>query len=95
MKKIKNERHQQRRNSLEMKVKVEKKAKIRIFKYNKQQYDFDHNKKVINDIIFNETSKLVTKFKDFLIYGDESDFLIRYMCYSNIDYITNQKLKKG
>ena len=34
-----------------------------------------YNKKVIDDIINNESTNLVAEFKDFLIYGDVSEFL--------------------
>ena len=34
-----------------------------------------YNIKVINDIINNESTNLVAEFKDFLIYGDDTEFL--------------------
>ena len=36
-----------------------------------------YNIKVINDIIYNECSNIVSSFKDFLIYDDFSEFLKR------------------
>ena len=37
-----------------------------------------YNVKVINDIIYNDTTNLVSLFKDYLIYDDISEFLKRY-----------------
>ena len=51
--------------------------KIRISKLINKQYSYDYGAKVINDIIFNESTKLVANFKDFLIFGDNTDFLKR------------------
>ena len=34
-----------------------------------------YNAKVIGDIINNESTHLVAEFKDYLIYGDDSEFL--------------------
>ena len=34
--------------------------------------------KVVNDIIYNDDTHLVSMFKDFLIYDDISEFLKRY-----------------
>lgn len=34
-------------------------------------------KKIINDIVYNEKSHIVAKFKDFLIFDDCSEFLKR------------------
>jgi hypothetical protein len=36
-----------------------------------------YNVKVINDIIYNDTTNLVSCFKDYLIYDDISEFLKR------------------
>ena len=36
-----------------------------------------YNVKVINDIIYNECSNIVSQFKDYLIYDDVSEFLKR------------------
>jgi len=38
----------------------------------------EYNIKVINDIIYNENKKIVSKFKDHLIYNDPAEFLRRY-----------------
>ncbi len=35
--------------------------------------------KVINDIIYNENKKIVSKFKDHLIYNDPAEFLRMYL----------------
>jgi hypothetical protein len=37
-----------------------------------------YNVKVINDIIYNEATHLVSIFKDYLIYDDVSEFMKRY-----------------
>ena len=37
-----------------------------------------YNVKVINDIIYNDETNLVTLFKDYLIFDDISEFLKRY-----------------
>ncbi len=34
-----------------------------------------YNTKIINDIIYNETTNIVSVFKDYLIYDDVSEFL--------------------
>lgn len=36
-----------------------------------------YNVKVVNDIIYNEPSNIVSMFKDFLIFDDVSEFLKR------------------
>jgi hypothetical protein len=36
-----------------------------------------YNKKVVNDIIFNEKTQVVANFKEYLIYDDNSEFLKR------------------
>ena len=36
-----------------------------------------YNSKVITDIVYNETTNLVSVFKDYLIYDDVSEFLKR------------------
>ncbi len=41
-----------------------------------KQVDY-YNSKVITDIIYNESTNLVSVFKDYLIYDDVSDFLKR------------------
>ena len=33
---------------------------------------------IINDIIYNEKTHIVAKFKDYLIYDDNSEFFKRY-----------------
>lgn len=38
----------------------------------------EYNIKVINDIIYNENKRIVSKFKDHLIYNDPAEFLRRY-----------------
>lgn len=37
-----------------------------------------YNTKIINDIIYNETTNIVSVFKDYLIYDDVSEFLKRF-----------------
>lgn len=37
-----------------------------------------YNVKVVNDIIYNDTTNLVSVFKDYLIYDDISEFMKRY-----------------
>ena len=37
-----------------------------------------YNTKIVNDIIYNENSNVVSRFKDFLIYDDVSEFLKRW-----------------
>ncbi len=41
-----------------------------------KQVDY-YNSKVITDIIYNESTNLVSVFKDYLIYDDVSEFLKR------------------
>jgi hypothetical protein len=36
-----------------------------------------YNKKIINDIIYNEKTQIVANFKEYLIYDDNSEFLKR------------------
>jgi hypothetical protein len=47
----------------------------------KAKYYMSHtaySQKIINDIIYNEKSNIVAKFKDFLIFDDLSEFMKRY-----------------
>jgi hypothetical protein len=44
-----------------------------------------YNVKVVNDIIYNECSNIVSMFKDYLIFDDVSEFLKRY--YTNVEAI--------
>lgn len=37
-----------------------------------------YNVKIVNDIIYNESTHIVSAFKDYLIYDDVSEFLKRY-----------------
>lgn len=37
-----------------------------------------YNTKVINDIIYNEPTNIVSQFKDYLIFDDVSEFLKRF-----------------
>jgi hypothetical protein len=37
-----------------------------------------YNAKIINDIIYNEQTHIVSVFKDYLIYDDISEFLKRF-----------------
>ena len=37
-----------------------------------------YNIKVVNDIIYNETTHIVSVFKDYLIFDDVSEFLKRF-----------------
>jgi len=37
-----------------------------------------YNTKIINDIIYNEQTNIVSVFKDYLIFDDVSEFLKRY-----------------
>ena len=45
-------------------------------KYNFTPLDYQIN--IINDIIYNEKTHIVAKFKDYLIYDDNSEFFKRY-----------------
>ena len=78
MKKIKSDRYQSKLPQNE-RYNAEKRIKQRLAKLIKNEYEYNYGRKVINDIIFNENSKLVANFKDFLIYGDNTDFLKRYI----------------
>ena len=49
-----------------------------------------YNVKIINDIIYNENTHIVSVFKDYLIYDDISEFLKRF--YQKIE--TKQRLHK-
>lgn len=37
-----------------------------------------YNVKIVNDVIYNETTHIVSVFKDYLIFDDVSEFLKRY-----------------
>ena len=68
---------------------------LRQFSYSKlfKKYssgDFSYNKISINNLIFNDTCLVVARFKDFLIYDDNTDFLRRF--YPKKDRV--QRLKK-
>ena len=52
--------------------------------------DFSFNKICINNLVFNENSLVVARFKDFLIYDDNTEFIRRF--YSNKD--CKQRLTK-
>ena len=52
--------------------------------------DFSYNKICINNLVFNDTCLVVARFKDFLIYDDNTDFLRRF--YPKKDRV--QRLKK-
>ena len=52
--------------------------------------DFSYNKISINNLVFNDTCLVVARFKDFLIYDDNTDFLRRF--YPKKDRV--QRLKK-
>ena len=49
-----------------------------------------YNYKLITDIIYNEKTKLVAKFKDFLIYDDISEFFRRYYLFNE----SSNRIKK-
>jgi len=49
--------------------------KFNLIVHNSTQEEF--NIKVINDIIYNEDKRIVSKFKDHLIYNDPAEFLRR------------------
>ena len=57
-------------------------------KYSSGNFSFD--KISINNLVFNETCLVVARFKDFLIYDDNTEFLRRY--YPPED--SNQRLKR-
>ena len=48
----------------------------RLQKYNDISYTWLH-KKVIDDLVYNETQSLVIVFKDYLVYDDINEFLKR------------------
>ena len=52
--------------------------------------DFSFEKISINNLVFNEECLVVARFKDFLIYDDNTDFLRRF--YNSKD--SDQRLKK-
>lgn len=43
-----------------------------------------YNVKIINDIIYNEPTHVVSVFKDYLIYDDVSEFLKRPYTYNEV-----------
>ena len=56
----------------------------------------EYNIKVINDIIYNEDKRIVSKFKDHLIYNDPAEFLRRYRNkYHLLDFIFLAKVQKS
>ena len=57
-------------------------------KYSSGNFSFD--KISINNLVFNETCLVVARFKDFLIYDDNTEFLRRYYPPKDSD----QRLKK-
>ena len=52
--------------------------------------NFSYDKISVNNLVFNENCLVVARFKDYLIYDDNTEFLRRY--YASID--CNQRLKK-
>ena len=55
---------------------------IKSIKKNNSQYNCsndNYNKFMINDIIYDEQKRLVSMFKDFLLWDESSDFLRRYI----------------
>ena len=68
---------------------LRKKAYLKLYKkYSSNSFSF--NTICINNIIFNESCLIVAKFKDFLIFDDNTEFLRNY--YNMIDI--NKKLYK-
>ena len=64
-------------NFMEYFIILEKRAKYHLNKrYNKPLYYYD--KKIINDILYNEKSHYVEIFKEYLIYEDNNEFLKKY-----------------
>jgi hypothetical protein len=62
----------------------------------KKRYFVDkriHGKKIVNDIVYNEKSHIVAKFKDFLLFDDMTEFLRRFYslneCRSRLHKIYN------
>ena len=50
-------------------------TKFNLIVHNSTQEEY--NIKVINDIIYNEDKRIVSRFKDHLIYNDPAEFLRR------------------
>lgn len=75
-------------DSLVNKVRAMAKEKI-IKKHNSTSETLDI--KVINDIIYNEKAHIVSVFKDYLIYDDNSEFMKRYLDLFMLDFIKQLK----
>jgi len=62
-----------------MNLKINHILKFNLIVHNSTVEEF--NIKVINDIIYNENKRIVSKFKDHLIYNDPAEFFKRYLIY--------------
>ena len=71
---------------------------LRQFSYSKlfKKYssgDFSFEKIEIDNLIYNETCRVVARFKDFLIYDDNTEFLRRFYPWKDIEQRLNKILK--
>ena len=60
-------------------------------KYGNCHIEFE-SMKVVNDLIYNEQTHMVSIFKDYLIWDDINEFLKRYYVRENESYVRLPKL---
>ena len=66
---------------------LEVRAKKRLIK----KYDYPtyfHDIKIIDDIIYNEKTHFVETFKEYLLYEDANEFLMKFYCTKEFKYKT-------
>ena len=63
--------------------KLENRARFKMIKHHEKSLSF-YNKKMINDILYNESTHYVEVFKEYLIYEDFNEFLKKYYSKSEI-----------
>jgi hypothetical protein len=54
------------------------------FRTKYQSNEYTYRMKIANDLIFNEKTKLVSRFKDFLIFDDTTEYLKKFYVSLNI-----------
>ena len=64
---------------------LENRARYKLIKHHEKSLSF-YNKKVINDILYNEPTHYVEEFKEYLIYEDYNEFLKKYYKKSEIKF---------
>ena len=64
---------------------LENRARYKLIKHHEKSMSF-YNKKMINDILYNEPTHYVEEFKEYLIYEDYNEFLKKYYKKSEIKF---------